>query len=99
MEALKSTRRVREGLAEPGKSQCVPLWEKGPRRQVDLYPQWGTNELISASNARAWEWDGVGVPHSIWAPQSCCRASLLLRGSGPLAGRPSGDPINQTRLS
>lgn len=38
-------------------------------------------------------WDGVGVPHSLWAPQSCHRARLLPRGSGPLAGRPSGDPI------
>lgn len=42
---------------------------------------------------------GVGSVHCLWAPQTCHRTSLLPWGSGPLAGRPSRDPINQTRLS
>lgn len=44
-------------------------------------------------------WVCLGALHSLWAPWSCRRASPLPRGSGPLAGKPSRDPINQTRLS
>lgn len=90
---LRSTRGVRENWLDPGPSEGEGSWEAS-----GACTQWGTKEPVWAKgpSLRVGLCGGLS---SLWAPRSCRRAGPLPRGSGPLAGRPSRDPINQTRLS
>lgn len=84
---------MRENWIDPGRTSS-PSVEKGPWEASGVCTQWGTQEPVWAKGPSLGV-GCVGALSSLWAPWSCCRASLCRGVQGLWQAGPPGTPLTR----